>query len=128
MAESDPRNPPPRSTVREREAELDARSSGLDTRTDIDAVEALAIIKRVAGYIALFPGRYTIKFILKLGSYSLPLALLPWPGKVLIDHVILQKPLEDAAGYPFYIWPFINALQGSSAVELLLWLALIASR
>lgn len=125
MAESDPRNSPRRSTLREREAELDARSSGLDTRTDIDAVEAFAIVRRVANYIALFPGRYTTKFILKLGSYSLPLALLPWPAKVLVDHVILQKPLDEASGYPTYIWPFINALQGSSTIELLLWLALV---
>ena len=125
MADSESRMSKRGKTLREREKELDARSSGLDTRTDIDAVEALVIIKRVASYIGLFPGRYATKFILKLGSYSLPLALLPWPAKVLVDHVILAKPMEEAAGYPAYIWPFINAIQGSSTGEILLWLALI---
>ncbi len=115
-------------TRREREAELDRRSSGLDTRTDIGAAETLRIIGRSAKYIALFPGRYVTKFVLKLCSYAMPLALLPWPAKMLVDHVILAKPLPEMvdgtiAGYPGYWEPVITALYGASPIELALALA-----
>ena len=113
---------------REREEELDRRSSGLDTRTDIDAAETMRIISRSAKYIALFPWRYITKFVLKLGSYSLPLALLPWPAKMLVDHVILAKPLPEVVngtinGYPGYWEPVITSLYGASPIELALALA-----
>lgn len=115
-------------TRREREEELDRRSSGLDTRTDITAAETFRIIARSARYIALFPGRYVTKFILKLGSYAIPMALLPWPAKMIVDHVILAQPLPQAVdgrieGYPRYWEPVISALQGASPVELALVLA-----
>lgn len=125
MSEAQQPPEPRRKTLREREAELDARSSGLDTRTDIDAREAWEIIKRCTSYIGLFKLRYVIKFILKLGSYSLPLLLIAWPLKVLTNHVVLQMPMEEAEGYPFYFMPFIHALQGANTIEILLWLALI---
>ena len=118
----------PKKTRREREEELDRRSSGLDTQTDIGEFETVQIIARSARYIALFPGRYITKFVLKLGSYALPLALLPWPAKMLVDHVILAKPLPEMvngsiAGYPGYWEPVIVALYGTSPLELALALA-----
>lgn len=115
-------------TRREREAELDRRSSGLDTRTDIGEAETLRIIVRSAKYIALFPWRYITKFVLKLCSYAMPLALLPWPAKMLVDHVILAQPLPEMvdgkiAGYPGYWEPVITALYGASPIELAIALA-----
>ena len=115
-------------TRREREEELDRRSSGLDTRTDIDAAETMRIISRSARYITLFPVRYITKFVLKLGSYAMPLALLPWPVKMLVDHVILAEPLPEMvdgtiAGYPGYWEPVITALYGASPMELAMVLA-----
>ena len=117
-----------RKTRREREEELDRRSSGLDTRTDIGTAETFRIIKRSARYISLFPGRYITKFILKLGSYAIPMALLPWPAKMLVDHVILANPLPEAVdgrinGYPLYWEPVISALYGASPLEIALVLA-----
>ncbi len=114
-----------RKSLREREAELDARSSGLDTRTDIGAAEALEIIVRVTKYISLFWGRYLSKFFLKLGSYALPLALLPWPLKVLTDHVVLRIPISEASGYPSYVMPFVSALEFASPIELVIWFAVV---
>ncbi|MCY4656233.1 MAG: ABC transporter ATP-binding protein, partial [Gammaproteobacteria bacterium] len=112
-------------TRREREAELDARSSGLDTRTDITAAESLAIIFRSTGYIRYFPYRYVTKFILKLGSYILPLTFLAWPAKILVDHVVLGMPVADAVGYPGYMHWLLSFFEDKSVLEILLWLALI---
>ncbi len=107
------------------EKDLDKRSSGIDTHTDIDFQEAAQIIGRSAHYIRFFLWRYIAKFLLKLGSYVLPLALIPWPVKILTDHVILGNPIEEATGYPGYMMPLINALQGAPVLEILFWLALI---
>lgn len=126
---SDTTTPPPASerelTRREREALLDARSSGLDTRTDITAAESLDIILRTTSYIRYFPWRYLTKFVLKLLSYALPLALIAWPVKILVDHVVLGMPVEEAVGYPFYIEPLLAFFHGKSVLEMLMWLAII---
>ena len=105
--------------------DIEARASRIDTHTDIDYREAAQIIGRTAMYIRFFAWRYVAKFLLKLGSYAIPLALIPWPVKILTDHVILGTPMEQATGYPSYMMPLINALQGASTLEILLWLALI---
>ncbi len=62
---------------------------------------------------------------MKLGAYAIMLAVLPWPAKMLVDHVILAKPMEQAANYPGYWQPIIDALQGASPLETLVWLALM---
>ena len=125
MAESSAIPPPRKRSLREREAALDARSGGLDTRTDIGAREAAEIIARSASYIRYFGWRYVAKFALKLGSYWLPLTLIPWPVKILTDHVILGKPIAEAEGYPFYMHPLLDSFHGMGPLEILLWLGVI---
>ena len=120
--------PRSRKSRQEREKELNRRSSGLDTQTDINAAETFRIIGRSARYIALFPGRYLTKLLLKLGSYALPMAFLPWPAKMLVDHVILAQPMPTPVngrieGYPFYWEPVITGLSNATPVELALILA-----
>ena len=102
--------------------ELDARTSGLDTNTKISSAEAFSIILRSASYIRFFFWRYLGKFGLKLSAYAIGLGLLPWPTKMLTDHVILAKPIEEAKGYPPYWQPVIDMAQGWSPMELLIFL------
>ena len=99
--------------------ELDARTSRLDTRTRIGEGEALGIILRAAAYIRFFGWRYAAKFALKLGAYVIGLGLLPWPTKMLTDHVVLGKPIEEATDYPPYWQPVIEMCQGWSTLEIL---------
>ncbi|MEM7365730.1 MAG: ABC transporter ATP-binding protein [Pseudomonadota bacterium] len=105
--------------------DLDTRASGLDTNTSIGWKESADIIGRTFSYVRFFGWRYLAKFILKLGSYALPLALIPWPVKILTDHVILGKPIEDATGYPSYMWPLIESMYGMSQLDILFVLAAI---
>ena len=77
MAEAQDAPPSPRKSLREREAELDARANPFDTQTDIRFREALAIVRRGANTIALFKGRYIAKVILLLGALGTSAALLP---------------------------------------------------
>ena len=102
--------------------DLDRRSSGLDTRTRIGEWEALRIILRSAAYIRFFVWRYVIKFVMKFGAYVIALAVLPWPTKMITDHVILGTPIEEATDYPPYWEPVIDYCQGFSAFEILIFL------
>ncbi|MYE24574.1 MAG: hypothetical protein F4Y01_11625, partial [Gammaproteobacteria bacterium] len=105
--------------------DLDARASGLDTSTRIGNAEAFAIIVRSMGYIRFFFWRYLAKFLLKLFAYAIALGFLPWPAKMLTDHVILGRPIEDAQGYPPYWRPVIDFVQGWSPFEILIFLAVL---
>jgi ABC-type multidrug transport system fused ATPase/permease subunit len=118
-------SPPGRPTLRERERELDIRSSLLDTDTDIGFKEAVRIVARASGYLRYFAGRFTIKVVMMWIASAVPLLILPWPVKMMIDHVVLGRPIEQAQDYPAFMWPIIEALYGSSALEILFWLALV---
>lgn len=111
---------------RDQETDLDARSSVIDTATDISAAEAVKIIGRVASLLRLFWPRFLCHFTLRLFAQAVPLVLLPWPVKIVIDHVVLRKPIAEATGYPAFMLPLLDALQGATAVEILIWLAIIA--
>ncbi len=112
----------PKPSSQDLQDELDRRSSGLDTRTRIGEWEALRIILRSAAYIRFFGWRYVAKFVMKFGAYVLALAILPWPTKMLTDHVILGTPIEEATDYPPYWAPVIDFCQGFSALEILIFL------
>ena len=126
MAEStvDP-TPPSKPSRRAQERELDTRTSGIDTHTHIGDGEAFRLILRSAAYIRFFFWRYCVKFVLKLGAYVVGLGLLPWPAKMLVDHVILAKPIEEAANYPPYWQWVVDAMQGMGPLEILVWLVVI---
>ena len=111
--------PSRRPSRREQEEALDTRTSRIDTHTKIGEWEALRIIGRSAAYIRYFPVRYTVKFAMKLGAYIISLGLLPWPTKMLTDHVVLGIPIEEATDYPPYWRPVIDLCQGWSALEIL---------
>ena len=110
---------------RAQEQALDARTSGLDTHTQIGEGEALRLILRSAGYIRFFFWRYVLKFVLKLGAYVVALGILPWPAKMLVDHVILGQPIEEAKNYPPYWQPVVDWMVGMSVLEILVALTAI---
>tara|TARA_Y100000310_G_scaffold338553_1_gene428520 strand:- start:6289 stop:8310 length:2022 start_codon:yes stop_codon:yes gene_type:complete len=117
-------SPPVRRTLREHERSLDIRSNLLDTDTDIGFKEALRIIARASGYLRYFAGRFTIKLVMMWVARAVPLLILPWPVKMMVDHVVLGRPIEEAQEYPAFMWPIIEALYGSSAMDILFWLAI----
>jgi ABC-type multidrug transport system fused ATPase/permease subunit len=92
------------------------------TETRITSGETVLLFRRALRYIAPFKFRFAVKVGLMILSL-LPLLILPWPIKILIDHVIEQIPIgEKVASYPFFVRPFLGQLQGASATEVLLWI------
>ncbi len=119
--------PTTRPSKRDQERDLDSRASGIDTHTQIGERDSLRIILRSAAYIRFFFWRYIAKFAMKFGAYAVALGLLPWPAKMLVDHVILANPISEATDYPPYWMPVVTAMQDAalSPMAILVWLVVI---
>jgi len=92
----------------------------LEERSELSNREALTLIGRALRYVAPFKRGMGVKILLMVVSL-LPLLVLPWPIKILIDHVIRGIPLDGASvRFPFFMQPFVDAMTGASPSELLL--------
>ncbi|MDE0179060.1 MAG: ABC transporter ATP-binding protein, partial [Gammaproteobacteria bacterium] len=104
---------------RDQERRLDAAASPLDVRTDTDFRETLALVMRAVSYIGYFKARFAAKFLLMWLSLLSPL-VLPWPLKIVVDHVVLGTPTDPDA-FPVYFAPFVRFLDGMGPAEMMLW-------
>ena len=99
---------------------LDARASPLDVETDLRFRQTLAVVLRAVGYIRFFPLRFAGKVFIMWLSLLTPL-ILPWPLKIVIDNVVLRKPVDPEA-FPPYFGPFVRFIDGMSATEMMVWI------
>ena len=84
--------------------------------------ETLRLFARALRYVAPLRWRFAAKLGLTLVSLA-PRLLLPWPVKLIIDHVINRDPVAEAlAGYPPFVRPLLAPLVGMDPLEILLWL------
>ncbi len=112
-------------SLREGEKELDRSASALDVHTDIPFREVLRIFARALSYLRFFKARIAAKFAFVTAEMVFRLLVAPWPGKVVVDHVILGMPIGDAAGFPAYLAPFVLMLADKGPVEIMLWVFLL---
>ncbi len=118
----------PKVSLREREKQLDRSVGLLDLDTDIGFRQTVRIIGRAMTYFLRFKGRIGTKLIFAALSMLVPLLLIPWPLKVVVDHVVLDQPFpEGGAGYPAYFVPFLQFLDGRGPVEIMAWIAALAA-
>ena len=111
--------------LRQEESALDRKASLVDVATDIDYLEASAIIWRCLGLVRYFWQRWAVVLTLGWIGNAATIALAPWFGKFLVDHVVLTKPIPNSGeGYPGFLIPVLRFLQGSSVETILGWLAL----
>ncbi len=81
--------------------------------------ETFAVIGRAIRYIKPFRARFAVKLALMMTSL-VPMLMLPWPVKIVIDNVIEGRPISDPIRpYPGFLEPVMNALAGYSRYELL---------
>ncbi|MYH27170.1 MAG: ABC transporter ATP-binding protein [Holophagales bacterium] len=73
----------------------------------------------------LFKARVATKFGLLTAEMAFRLLVAPWPGKIVVDHVILGMPIVDAAGFPSYLSPFVLLLAGRSPLEIMAWVLVL---
>ena len=123
---SDPADTPRRRrTLRERERDLELRASLIDTETTITYKQSARIILRAASYLRYFVGRSVVKLVMTWVAQAIPIFVLTWFSKILIDHVVLGVPIEEAKQYPVYMLPVLDMLQGYSAFEIMIFLAIV---
>ena len=114
-----------RPSLREHEKRLDRAASVLDLGTDIPLREVLRIFARVVSSFRPFKARIAAKLGFITVELVFRLMVAPWPGKVVVDHVILGAPIGDASGFPVYLAPLVLLLDGMGPVEMMLWVFLL---
>ena len=120
-----PEGPTARKSLREREAELNARASLLDTEVELTFWETVRVIARTWAFIRYFKGRFAVKWVLNLGALMFPVFVLPWGVKIVVDHVVLGREIAGTQGYPGWLHPLILWFQGMPPMEIMGWLTLI---
>jgi ABC-type multidrug transport system fused ATPase/permease subunit len=91
----------------------------LDRRTRIGSAEAWRLLLRSIAYIRPIWRLYVLKFFVMAGSI-LPYFLAPWPLKIIVDHVLLAKPIAAAeVRYPPGIEALVLAMAGLPPLEIL---------
>ena len=92
----------------------------LDTHPELTAAGVFRILRRCLFYIRPHWRLFALKFGLMLGSFA-PLLIVPWPLKILVDHVVLQHSLaESTIRFPPFFEPFVAATAGLGPAGLLL--------
>ncbi len=114
-----------RPSLREHEKQLDRTASVLDLGTDISFRDVLCIFARVVSTFGLFKARIATKLGFITVELAFRLLVAPWPGKVVVDHVILGMPIGDASGFPAFLAPAVLLLDGMGPVEMMLWVFLL---
>ena len=86
----------------------------------LGGADTLRLLARTLRYVAPFRARFAAKFLLLLVS-MLPLLVLPWPAKIVIDHVIEGIPIgRQARPYPELLAPVMERLAGLDRLEIVL--------
>ena len=76
----------------------------------------------------LFKARIAAKFAFVTAEMVFRLLVAPWPGKVVVDHVILGMPIaEGAPGFPAYFAPFVVFLAGKGPLEIMAWVLVLGA-
>jgi len=103
---------------------LDRAANLLDTQTDTNFRETLRLVGRGISYIKYFKLRFTLRVAIFWLSLMSPL-ILPWPIKIVVDNVILGLPVGEGTAFPPYFNPFLDFLEGRSAIEIMAWVAML---
>lgn len=86
---------------------------------DFGGREAARVLLRACRYAAPFRLAFVAKAVLLLASL-VPLLFLPWPVKIVVDHVLLGLPVEaPAIPYPPLVAPLVSRLAGREPLEIL---------
>jgi ABC-type multidrug transport system fused ATPase/permease subunit len=93
----------------------------LEERGELGHGEALRVLLRASRYLGPFKLRFAGKFALLVISL-LPILVLPWPVKILVDHVVRGVPFDaPITPYPAPLAPLIAFLGDKAPLEVVFW-------
>ena len=85
-----------------------------DKSDQFTAGVAIGLFARALQYVRPFRSEFGVKWLLVLVSF-VPLLILPWPARILVDHIIQGVPFGDQPRpFPFFMQPFVDWLAGMS--------------
>ena len=86
----------------------------------IDSRETFALLGRSLKFVWPYRRQIAVKLALTLLGLAIVL-FLPWPLKVLIDHVVMGMPVGSSpTPYPPYVSWFVDLLHGLTPLEITL--------
>ena len=92
----------------------------VDVDPGLDAGDVVRILGRSLAYVWPHRRLFGLKFLLMLGGFA-PALVAPWPLKILIDHVAIERPLAEAdVRFPPFMAPFLDAIANLDVGGLLL--------
>jgi len=96
----------------------------IDVDTEISSGEAVRLLWRCLKLLAGMKALFAAKFVLQMGTVFIGV-LMPWLAKIVIDNVILQKPLGGTdVPYPPFMQPILAFLDGMSPLEIMFTLSM----
>ena len=99
---------------------VNAPVAGLPPPPAFGNMQAIGLIRRALGYMSPYRKQFAVKVGLLIASL-LPMIVLPWPAKLIIDHVVGDVPLgQSVRPYPFFFQPLIVMLEGHSKLTILI--------
>ena len=70
---------------------------------EISFRQTMQVFAKLISYLSLFKARIFTKLGFITFEHVLRILLLPWPLKIIVDHVILGEPIAaDGSGFPDY--------------------------
>ena len=97
------------------------RMTNYDDRLDLDPRlnnrKAIAIFGRSLLYLGPQRPLLTIRLALVTLIFIIGLPL-PWFLKIVVDHGVMQLPVQDALLYPFFMDPFLQATANISPLDI----------
>ncbi len=89
-----------------------------DNAPAVGPLETLSLLGRSLGFVRPYLPQVFVKLMLSLIGVSVVL-ILPWPLKVLVDHVVMDMPIGTSPTlYPPYVQPLVHWLEGLSPGEI----------
>ena len=105
---------------------MNATNEHLGQSQEISASQTLKTFARLMTYFAFFKMRIAAKLSFITFEHTFRLLLVPWPLKIIVDHVILGEPVAaDGTGFPSYMAPIMGFLSSKTAEEIMFWMLLI---
>ena len=97
----------------------------VDIDTEISNKETFFLVGRAVGLLKPVKGLFFAKFLLSTGMW-VPGLLLPWIGKIIVDHVVGGKALDDVElRYPPFMDPILASLQGLGPMQIMMVLSIL---
>ncbi|MCZ6871657.1 MAG: ABC transporter ATP-binding protein [Gammaproteobacteria bacterium] len=98
----------------------------MNAEVDVSAADSGRIMGRAIAYAWPYRYQMLVKILLQFIGL-MAILILPWPVKILIDHVILGIAIADSpTPYPPFIAPFIPYLEGMEPIEIAVTIALVS--